>query len=1275
MKKLILLQIFSFSLFVSIGSFASVKNIAHRGFSSIAPENTHIGWVKAIQVGADYYELDIQLSSDDSLMIMHDDTVDRTTNGSGQVSSLTYAQLRALDAGSWFSSEYAGEKVPAFSEALELAKNNPAVGVVAEIKASDLNIVPKVVAMIQAYGLQNRVIVSSFNQSQLTICKSLDPSISVQLFGAISNAMIDQVASINGEWVGSSGPFTQTIIDYAHSKNVLFNVWTINSGPQMSSLIPLGIDGITTNFPDVFIAVTDSTPPSDVIINSATPTGETDITLDWQAAVDSQSAITGYEIYRDINPNPTVLYATVGETTNYVDQTLTENQLFYYQIKAVNGAGLLSVNYSNEVSATTTFDITKPTVKYVTSMGDTSTIYVEFNENVEQASAETATNYTVNKGVALISATLLLDLRTVKLSTTQLADTSYTITVRNVKDLATTPNTMTTSNTIFIHTNLTSDVVAFYDLDEVEIVGVDTIITDKSPNLNNGTVLNGPVITTGYLGNAMEFDGVDDFVQFSNSASFDIGGPAVTVSVWTKLKYLPNQLLQAYGPLFDSEADQYVLYEDRGNNELRFKVTTDVKAERPGIPAAALVTGQWIHVVGVYDGTTAKVYLNGEVKDTHPITGNVKTGQVAMLGKSGTTGTPSYFEGSIDNVMVLNRALSEQEVIDLYNNTKSIGVDPSPSAVVLNTPSVDETAVTLSWSSSMTYESVIVGYEIYRDVAPSATTLIASVDRDQTSYVDNTNTENQTFYYRVRAKNSVALLSSEYSNEETALTGTDTQAPIVEFITSNEQNTKVIVEFSEMVEQTSAENASNYSITGGVSVLNAALCLDGKTVILTTSPMTPGSYSLIIENVVDLAAAPHPTIAGSYTFQHTGFPSNLIAYYSMDENRIDTLFDASVNGNNGVFENGTTTSAGFLGNALAFDGIDDFVQFSASPSFDIASGVVSVSAWVKMDYLPTEMTQPFGPVFDSQGDQYVIYADRGNKELRFKATTSGGAARPGIPQADLMTGQWINVVGVYDGTNAMVYLNGVKKGVLPLTGTINAGQVAMLGKSGTAGTPAYLQGNIDNVAVFDKALSEAEVLAMYQSYKVQAEYVVPVELTSFTAQASNGKIKLFWETATETNNRGFEIERSIDKKNFIKIGFVDGAGTSTESHSYFFTDDNSTQKEVYYRLKQIDYDGTFWYSQIVEAAGLVPHEFALSQNYPNPFNPVTTIEYQLPVDAKVMLKVYDILGSEVATLVNEQREAGYYKLSFYGSHLASGTYFFRLSANDFVQIKKMILMK
>ncbi|MDP3148090.1 MAG: LamG-like jellyroll fold domain-containing protein [Ignavibacteria bacterium] len=1278
MKKWFQVSLAVCAFLFSINTFGGVKVIAHRGGSYLAPENTAAAFRKAAELKADYFELDIQTSIDDSLMIMHDATIDRTTNSSGTLSSKSYQLLRILDAGSKFSAAFAGEKIPTFSEALSIAKNDPNnIGIVAEIKAVNSTIVGKVVKMIQDYGMQSRVIISSFSLTQITEAKTLDPTIRVQLFATITNSLIDQVAAIGGEWVGSGGTTTQALIDYAHSKNVLYNAWTINSAAQMLPLIKTTVvDGITTDAPDVLIALADTSGPTDVVVNSAIANG-TVITLTWQPAEDTQSGVSGYLVYRDVSPSPVTLYATLGNVTEFVDQTFTEAQAYYYRVKAKNPAGITSVNYSNEVTATTGSDVTKPLVAFVSSSGDTSTVVVEFNERVDQVTAETKTNYTINKSVVVLGAKLALDQKQVILSTTQMADTTYTITVKNVKDKAITPNAMVTSSTIFMHKNMSPNIVASYKLDETVVVGADTLIYDASANANNGVVLNGPVVAEGLLGNALQFDGVDDFVQFQTTPSFDLPSGLVSISLWTKLAYLPAELPAAYGALFDSETDNYVLYEDRGNNQLRFKVSTTGGAARPGIAAADLKTGEWIHVVGVYDGANASIYLNGVFKNSLPVTGTVKTGQVATLGKSGTA-APTFFKGSMDNVQVFNRALTAQEVADMYAKTKTMGVSPNPSDVILNAPVANETDVALSWTPAITYESTLMGYEIYRDATPDATTLVATVAGNKTEYTDATNKENQTFYYRVRAKNSVALKSLNYSNEVSAATTTDAKSPYVAYLTAQEKDTKVVVEFSELVDQTTAENAANYQFDLTTTATSAKLALDGKTVILKTTPLSEAVHMLTVNNVKDKAASANTIVTNSsYEFSVANLSSDIIAYYSMDGTRVDTLVDATVNGNNGIFMSTTAVAPGFSGNSLSFNGVDDYVQFSQSPSFDIPGGLVSVSIWTKLEYLPTEMLLGTGPLFDSHGDEYVMYEDKGNKELRFKAVNStNGAARPGIPQADLITGQWINAVGVFDGTNAMIYLNGVKKGSLPLTGTVKTGQVAMLGRSAVSGTTSFFKGCIDNVAVYNKALSQAEVEAQYANHKIVAKSVpVPVELTAFSAEAIQNKVSVRWETATEKNNLGFEIQRSSDKQNFAKIGFVTGAGTTVEKHSYVFTDNTPAAGKNYYRLKQIDVDGSVNYSQIVESGKIIPREFDLSQNYPNPFNPETKLSYQLPITGKVSLKVFDIIGREVATLVDEVKEAGTYDVSFNGKGFASGAYFYRFQSGNFVKIKKMILLK
>jgi hypothetical protein len=194
-------------------------------------------------------------------------------------------------------------------------------------------------------------------------------------------------------------------------------------------------------------------------------------------------------------------------------------------------------------------------------------------------------------------------------------------------------------------------------------------------------------------------------------------------------------------------------------------------------------------------------------------------------------------------------------------------------------------------------------------------------------------------------------------------------------------------------------------------------------------------------------------------------------------------------------------------------------------------------------------------------------------------------------------------------------------------------------------------------------------------YNAFGDQVVPVELTSFNASVNGSGVLLKWETATEINNRGFEIERSSGNNVFTRIGFVSGNGTSSKKHIYNFTDNNPVEGTYYYRLRQVDFDGSYDYSKTIEVNIAVPARYELQQNYPNPFNPATTISWQVPVSGWLTLKVYDILGKEVATIVNEYRQAGRYETKFNASNIPSGIYFYRLQSGNFVQTKKMILLK
>ena len=189
---------------------------------------------------------------------------------------------------------------------------------------------------------------------------------------------------------------------------------------------------------------------------------------------------------------------------------------------------------------------------------------------------------------------------------------------------------------------------------------------------------------------------------------------------------------------------------------------------------------------------------------------------------------------------------------------------------------------------------------------------------------------------------------------------------------------------------------------------------------------------------------------------------------------------------------------------------------------------------------------------------------------------------------------------------------------------------------------------------------------------------IPVELTGFSAFAFNNGVKLEWKTASELNNNGFEIERSINTRaDFITVGFVEGKGTTTEISNYSYIDNLELTglQSIHYRLKQVDYNGAFSYSSIVNVDVNIPDGFVLNQNYPNPFNPSTQISYSIAGDAFVSLKVYDFLGEEVNVLVSEYKPAGVYKVEFDASNLPSGTYFYTLKAGEFLSSKKMMLIK
>ncbi|MFZ1323065.1 MAG: T9SS type A sorting domain-containing protein [Ignavibacteria bacterium] len=196
---------------------------------------------------------------------------------------------------------------------------------------------------------------------------------------------------------------------------------------------------------------------------------------------------------------------------------------------------------------------------------------------------------------------------------------------------------------------------------------------------------------------------------------------------------------------------------------------------------------------------------------------------------------------------------------------------------------------------------------------------------------------------------------------------------------------------------------------------------------------------------------------------------------------------------------------------------------------------------------------------------------------------------------------------------------------------------------------------------------------------ITPDFPLPVELNSFTSEVSGRDVKLHWNTSSEINNSGFYIERksaSVVNSNWENISFIEGNGNSNSVNQYSFTEKNMNAGRYAYRLKQMDYNGSFeYYNLSGEVVIASPNNYSLHQNYPNPFNPSTKIDFEIPESGTVSLKIYDILGNEMMTLINENKQAGFYSIEFKGSEFSSGVYYYKLESKGFTASRKMLLVK
>ncbi len=450
--------------------------------------------------------------------------------------------------------------------------------------------------------------------------------------------------------------------------------------------------------------------------------------------------------------------------------------------------------------------------------------------------------------------------------------------------------------------------------------------------------------------------------------------------------------------------------------------------------------------------------------------------------------------------------------------------------------------------------------------------------------------------------------------------------------------------------------------------------------------------------------------------------TDLLANYRLNEGTGTTANDNSGNGNTGTLSGGVTFDNNVV--ALQFNGSSSYISNTLNTAY--ATNAVTLEAWVKAEAnggLYQEILR-----MDDGSDHGCDVEIKNDGYIAVNVRTDGGWT--GTSSSSVITdGSWHHVALVVDG-NYWLYVDGSIAGWSTASGMdVGSTEMLYIGKHPTAGN--FYKGLIREVRVWNcgrttqqindnmhKHLvgNETGLVGYYplsdgfgttafdktsnanngtltnftldggttDGWIIPSTDVLPVELTSFTATVLKNAATLAWKTATEVNNYGFDVERRVVESvssgivEWTKVGFVKGNGTSSSAHSYSYTDASVASGTYAYRLKQIDNSGSYKYSSEAEVTIAVPKEFALHQNYPNPFNPTTIIAYDIPAVVSqhvVTLKVYDIIGREVATLVNEVKEAGSYEVKFDVSKFASGIYFYRLSAGNYSAVKKLTFLK
>ncbi|HMQ70698.1 MAG TPA: T9SS type A sorting domain-containing protein [Ignavibacteria bacterium] len=360
---------------------------------------------------------------------------------------------------------------------------------------------------------------------------------------------------------------------------------------------------------------------------------------------------------------------------------------------------------------------------------------------------------------------------------------------------------------------------------------------------------------------------------------------------------------------------------------------------------------------------------------------------------------------------------------------------------------------------------------------------------------------------------------------------------------------------------------------------------------------------------------------------------------------------------------------------------------------DPISGVCTFIGYLGSDYQSLTYNSTASVMYAMQGDENIVVAQR----TRLSSVNLSNAATTTIGNFGYSEGCHIiafnyddNLVYLWSGDDDLAgySLLKINPNTSAQTGVIQTGfqMKFMSGAVYRGGNVFIANGRSVSLTNCGLTVTSAGVVSFVANSATLVyglayrDPLLPVELTSFTSEVSDNSVLLKWTTSKETNNKGFEVERSSGNNSWNKIAFVNGNGNSEHHINYSFNNKNLSSGSYSYRLKQIDFNGNFEFHDLNNEVFIgVPEKFELLQNYPNPFNPNTSIEYRLPLDGFVNIIIYDYMGREVSSLLNEYKTAGFHSVNFNAGSIPSGTYFYKIIFNGesavFSTVKKMMVIK